>query len=68
MNSGSTLRDILDALAKKYGKDFDSIIDPKTGQISLDTLIMINGKSVREPDVKLKDNDVVMITIPVGGG
>ncbi len=64
----STLRDLLDALAKKYGKEFNSIIDPKTGQVSLDTLVMLNGKSIRKPDVQLKDNDVVMITVPVGGG
>lgn len=63
-----TLRDTLDALAKKYGKEFESIIDTKTGQVSLDTLVMVNGKSIREPDFQLKGNDVVMITVPVGGG
>jgi len=64
----STLRDMLNALSKKYGKEFKSIIDPKTGQISLDTLVMVNGKSIRKPDVKLEDKDVIMITVPVGGG
>lgn len=68
VNLDFTLRDMLDALAKKYGKEFNSIIDPKTGQVSLDTLIMVNGRSVRKPDVQLRDNDVVMITVPVGGG
>ena len=64
----STLRDMLDALAKRYGKEFNDIIDPKTGQVSLDTLVMLNGKSIRKPDVKLGDKDVIMITVPVGGG
>ncbi|MFQ6074161.1 MAG: MoaD/ThiS family protein [Candidatus Bathyarchaeia archaeon] len=68
VNPDSTLRDTLDALAKSYGGEFKSIIDPKTGMVSLDTLVLVNGKSVRKPDVKLKDNDVVMITVPVGGG
>jgi len=68
VNPDSTLRDMLNALAEKYGKEFNSIIDPKTGQVSLDTLVMVNGKSVRKPDVQLRDNDVVMITVPVGGG
>ncbi len=68
VNPDFTLRDMLNALAKKYGKEFNSIIDPKTGQVSLDTLVMVNGKSVRKPDVQLRDNDVVMITVPVGGG
>ncbi len=64
----STLRDMLNALSKKYGKEFKSIIDSKTGQVSLDTLVMVNGKSIRKPDVKLEDKDVIMITVPVGGG
>lgn len=68
VDSESTLRDMLDALAKKYGKEFNSIIDPKTSQISLDTLVMVNGKSIRKPDLQLQDKDVVMITVPVGGG
>lgn len=68
VSSGFTLRHMLNALARKYGNEFNSIIDPKTGQVSLDTLIMLNGKSIRKPDVQLRDKDVVMITVPVGGG
>ncbi len=68
VNRDSTLRDMLNALSKKYGKEFNSIIDSKTGQVSLDTLVMVNGKSIRKPDVQLRDKDVVMITVPVGGG
>jgi MoaD family protein len=68
VNANSTLRDMLDVLAKKYGKEFNSIINHKTGQVTLDTLVMVNGKSIRKPDVQLEDNDVVMITVPVGGG
>lgn len=63
-----TLRDMLDALAEKCGGEFNSIIDSKTGMVSFDTLVLVNGKSVRKPDVQLKDRDVVMITVPVGGG
>jgi len=66
--SGSTTRDVLSKLAEKYGKDFNNIINPETGQIGLETLVMVNGKSIRRPDLKLRDNDVVMITVPVGGG
>jgi len=66
--SGSTIRDVLSRLAEKYGKDFNNIINPETGQIELETLVMVNGKSIRRPDLKLRDNDVVMITVPIGGG
>ncbi len=68
VSSDFTLRDMLDSLARKYGEEFKSIIDPGTGQVRLDTLVMLNGKSIRKPDVQLRDNDVVMITVPVGGG
>ncbi len=68
INPNYTLRDMFNALANKYGKEFSSIVDAKTGLVSIDTLVMVNGKSVRKPDVQLKDNDVVMITVPVGGG
>jgi len=68
VNPDYTLANILSKLTKQYGKDFNKIIDYKTGQINTDTLITINGKSVRQTDIKLKDNDVIMITVPVGGG
>jgi len=63
-----TLADILSKLAKEYDKDFNKIIDSKTKQINIDTVVMINGKSIRKADIKLKDNDIIMITVPVGGG
>jgi len=68
LGSNSTLRMLLDDLARKYGKDFKQILNPKTGLIEVDTLVMLNGQSVRKPDVQLKDGDVVMITVPIGGG
>ncbi len=66
--SNLTLGDILKGLAKRYGRAFNEVVDSKTGQISLESWVMVNGKSVRTIDIKLKSNDVVMITVPVGGG
>lgn len=68
VNSSSTLGDVLEKLAKKYGRDFHEIVDSKTDQISSEVLVTVNGKSVRKTDVKLEDKDVVIITVPVGGG
>ena len=68
LNPNTVLQVVLDELARKYGKDFKQIIDPKTGQIGVDTLVMLNGKSVRKTDVPLKDGDVIMISVPIGGG
>lgn len=68
VGSGITLGDILATLAKRYGRDFNEIIDSKTGEISLETWVMVNGRSVSETDIKLEDDDVVMITVPASGG
>lgn len=68
VNSNSTLGDILERLAKKYGRDFNEIVDSKTDQISSEALVTVNGKNIRKTDIKLVDKDVVMITVPVGGG
>jgi MoaD family protein len=68
LNPASTLRTVLDELAQKYGKEFRSIVDSKTGQIENDTLVMVNGRSMRKTDVQIGDGDVIMISVPIGGG
>lgn len=68
LNSNTNLRTILDQLARKYGKDFNQILDSKTGQITGDTLVMLNGQSLKKTDVQLKDGDIIMISVPIGGG
>lgn len=64
----TTLGDVLNGLAKKYNKDFKETIDEKTRQVDVNTLVMLNGRNIRDTDVKLKDNDLIIITVPVGGG
>ncbi len=64
----STLGCVLDKLAKKYGGDFERIVDPKTRGIPSEFLVSINGRIVRDTNIKLNNDDVLMITIPVGGG
>lgn len=68
LRTESTLQVVLDQLIRQYGKDFKTIIDSRTGQISVDTLVMLNGKSMRATDVQLKDGDIIMISVPIGGG
>jgi len=67
-NSNSTLKHVLDKLAQKYGRDFKQIVDPKTGRISLEFLVSINGRVTRDTNIKLNNDDILMITIPAGGG
>jgi MoaD family protein len=68
LSSNTTLGEVLNNLSAEYGKDFKSIVDPKTGEVSVDMLVMLNGQSVRKLDTQLKDQDVIMISVPVGGG
>ncbi len=68
LDDGSTLRVLLDKLARDYGRDFNQILDSHSGQVSTDALVMVNGQSMRKTDVQIKDGDVVMISVPIGGG
>lgn len=68
IDSDSTLKNILDGLAETYKKEFQQLIDPKTGSISLEFLVSINGRIARDTNTKLNNGDIVMITIPAGGG
>jgi MoaD family protein len=64
----AALRTILEALAAKYGGDFHETIDHKTGQVDVNTLVMLNGKTIRNLGTKLKPNDLLVITVPAAGG
>jgi len=68
INSNSTLKYILDKLAKKYGRDFKQIIDPRKGIVSIEFLVSVNGRIVRDTNIKLNNDDILVITIPAGGG
>jgi len=68
LNRDYTLGEVLRELAGKYGKDFKTVVDTKTGLVSADTLVMLNGQSIRKTDTQLKNGDVIMISVPVGGG
>jgi MoaD family protein len=68
LEKNRTVKFILDKLAKNYGKDFNGIIDPKTNEISTEVLIMLNGRGIRATDIILQDKDVLVITLPLGGG
>ncbi len=68
INEDCTFERILTRLVKKYGNDFNNVINSQTGKISSDILIMLNGKGIRDIDEKIKDKDVLIFSLPVGGG
>lgn len=68
INDDCTFGEILAELARNYANDFDHVINPQTGKISNDILVMLNGKGIREIDEKIKNGDVLIFSLPVGGG
>ncbi|UCG44756.1 MAG: MoaD/ThiS family protein [Candidatus Bathyarchaeota archaeon] len=68
VHSPAILKHLLDKLAQMYGKDFKQIVDQREGKTSLEFLVSINGQVTRDVYTKLNNNDVVMLSIPVGGG
>ncbi|HYA22157.1 MAG TPA: MoaD/ThiS family protein [Thermoproteota archaeon] len=55
MEDGATLKDVIEKLGEKYGKDLAARILEGNG-ISDDALVIINGRSIRTTDV----NSIVM--------
>ncbi|UCG01512.1 MAG: MoaD family protein [Candidatus Heimdallarchaeota archaeon] len=68
LDKDRTVQFFLNKLQKTYGKDFNGVIDASTGKISTEVLVLINGRAIRKTDIVLKDNDVLLITLPLGGG
>ncbi|MEM3606990.1 MAG: ubiquitin-like small modifier protein 1 [Candidatus Bathyarchaeia archaeon] len=69
VKEGATVKDLLEALAEKYGKKFKDIVF--NGAVS-DRLIMlldgVNIYSLNNLETKLNENNVFVILPPVGGG
>ncbi|MFX1515090.1 MAG: MoaD family protein [Promethearchaeota archaeon] len=68
LDKDRTVYFFLNKLQKTYGKDFNGVIEPKTNKISTEVLVMINGRVIRTTDIRLKDKDVLIISLPIGGG
>ncbi len=68
INDECTFGEILAELARKIGNDFNNVINTQTGKIANDILVMLNGKVIREINEKIKNGDVLIFSLPVGGG
>ncbi|MHA2351876.1 MAG: ubiquitin-like small modifier protein 1 [Candidatus Thorarchaeota archaeon] len=66
------IRELLHLLVQTYGNKFkDTVLDNDTGELKQFFSCMINGKRIElldGYDTVLKDNDVVALFPPVGGG
>jgi molybdopterin converting factor small subunit len=64
----TTIGMIITKLANEFGSEFHGLIDLDTEQISNDALIMVNGKGIRSSQSALQHDDIVVFTVPIGGG
>ena len=69
----TTIRDLLDGLSKRYGKNFEDLVfDPKTKEVKSYHFILVNGCSYRDLpknlDHELKEGDEVALYPQIAGG
>ncbi len=66
-----TVGELLQQLGEKYGREFSSYVYNEKGIVREHLHFLINGKSTttqRGLKTKLKENDILAILPPVGGG
>lgn len=69
----ATVKGVLDALCKKYGRDFSGMIyDKQTGELSEHIRVFLNGRHYsfmpKRINTELEDGDELSIFPPVAGG
>ena len=71
LQNSSTVEELLTLLSEKHGKNFREYIYNKKGEVQGFLSFLVNGKNINIMqgfDTKLKEDDVVAILPPVGGG
>lgn len=69
LKSDSTIMDLLKKLLEIHGKRlYEQLFDEETSDLRSGVLIVINGRVARGAHEKLKDGDVVVVTIMYEGG
>ena len=71
LQNSITIEELLILLSEKHGKNFRQYIYNKKGEVQGFLSFLVNGKNINIMegfDTKLKEDDVVAILPPVGGG
>lgn len=67
IEEGTTFTDLIEIMISRYGDAFSDIIEEK-GRLNFSYLVLINGRSLESPAMKLKNGDRVVIYPAIGGG
>ncbi len=69
---GKTVGEVIKNLCNTRGSEFrKSLLEPRTGKISIDYVILVNGKpidSAQELNLRVKKGDAIAILPALGGG
>jgi molybdopterin converting factor small subunit len=71
INQGVTLFDLFSDLAGQYPDFCQKVFDPKTGQISDQVMIIVNGRLIQAKDFKatvMNDKDAIILSPVLVGG
>ncbi len=69
--AGDTVKELLKHLSEKYGRKFVEYVYDETGDVRKYLILLVNGRSItclERFETKLKDNNIIAILPPVGGG
>ncbi|MEM4488493.1 MAG: MoaD/ThiS family protein [Desulfurococcaceae archaeon] len=69
LENGSTMRDLLKKLLDIHGERlYEQLFDEETNDFRSGVLVVINNRVTQRADEKLKDGDIVVITMMYEGG
>lgn len=71
LSEAVTVKELLQQLGEKYGENFTRYVYDEKGVVRGHLHFLINGKSITTRQglkTKLKENDILAILPPVGGG
>ena len=67
-NESLTLKELVDRLSRSYKAEFrDTILDGEN-KLKPDAWILVNGEPAKNLEMKLKDGEVVVFSLPIAGG
>jgi len=68
--SGMRLKEVIEAISRRYDGLRKHIIDSMKGEIRTDLIILVNEKSIESftKDEKIKDNDIITLASAIAGG